>query len=738
MTGVWSMAVLLALIAGASRPRPVPADGQPGPAVTAAATLEEEVAGMAAIPAVTGREADAAVYIRGRLAGLPVEMDALGDVVVRLGKGQPRRLFACQLDEPGLVVSAIAPNGYLRLRPVGSIPGTLWTQFLEGQKVVVGSGDSALIGAVGVRSIHLNGRRSDDPPFGPHDAYVDVGADDAAGVAKLGVRMLDPVAGVRRVVELAGGRIAAPSVATKAACIAMADAARRVASGDPAGTVVFAWTVQGRYGRKGLAWVARAGGPFARVIVADDGFGAAEDSSVGGPGSGAIGAGVLDTALLGLSPAPHATPRGDVDWGPARVAYAGLPVRYAGSPVETIALSDVAALADAFVAAAGVSRQTRVAAPAPPPLPRLALLVRGGGSAEGARNRSGLGADDLDGSGTKEATSILAALVGRYGVSGDEGSVRDAVRALLPSWAKPRVDSAGNLTVDFGSGAEHEVYVAHMDEVGFVVDSIRADGTLVLGRRGGLYPSLWEGQAALVHVDGRDIPGIFQLREGWRRADHREPHDALTASVGAGSAEEARQMGVRVGATVTMPKRMLLLGPDRVVARGLDDRAGSTALLLAARHLDPSTVHRRLTFAWVVREEVGLLGSAALATRDAMHDVSRAYAIDTFVSSDAPLESRQLAFARLGTGAVVRAVDSSTITPIDVVDDVLSIAAANRIPATYGTTSGGTDATPFVAWGATPVPLSWPGRYSHSPAEVADLRDVTALASLVRALAARP
>jgi putative aminopeptidase FrvX len=34
--------------------------------------------------------------------------------------------------------------------------------------------------------------------------------------------------------------------------------------------------------------------------------------------------------------------------------------------------------------------------------------------------------------------------------------------------------------------------------------------------------------------------------------------------------------------------------------------------------------------------------------------------------------------------------------------------------------------------------LSWPGRYSHTPGEVLDLRDLDALSRLVAALAATP
>ena len=42
--------------------------------------------------------------------------------------------------------------------------------------------------------------------------------------------------------------------------------------------------------------------------------------------------------------------------------------------------------------------------------------------------------------------------------------------------------------------------VAHMDEVGFQVTSLLDDGRLQVRRRGGLYPRLWEAQAALVHT----------------------------------------------------------------------------------------------------------------------------------------------------------------------------------------------------------------------------------------------
>ena len=66
------------------------------------------------------------------------------------------------------------------------------------------------------------------------------------------------------------------------------------------------------------------------------------------------------------------------------------------------------------------------------------------------------------------------------------------------------------------------------------------------------------------------------------------------------------------------------------------------------------------------------------------------------------------------------------------------IADEAGITVQVGLTQGGTDGTRFTVFGAPNAGLSWPGRYSHSPAEIADLRDVRDLVRLIRALALAP
>jgi putative aminopeptidase FrvX len=84
---------------------------------------------------------------------------------------------------------------------------------------------------------------------------------------------------------------------------------------------------------------------------------------------------------------------------------------------------------------------------------------------------------------------------------------------------------------------------------------------------------------------------------------------------------------------------------------------------------------------------------------------------------------------------VIRAVDNSNIVPREQVERLVQLARANRIPVQYGVTGGGNDGSAFVRYGAVDIALGWPLRYSHSPAEVIDTRDVDALAQIVAAIA---
>lgn len=324
----------------------------------------------------------------------------------------------------------------------------------------------------------------------------------------------------------------------------------------------------------------------------------------------------------------------------------------------------------------------------------------------------------------QEEETVLRALVESYGPSGAEGQVREVVRSYLPQWARPTVDSAGNLWVTAGAGDPIVVFVAHLDEIGWRVTGIRPNGRLTLSRLGGFFPSLYHYRPALVHTGGPPVPGVFIPGDS----------GSVELDLGVGSADGVRRTGVRVGMTATSPKSYARLAGTRATGRSFDDRVGSAALLLAVRRLEPEQLKHRVVFVWSVREEIGLEGAAVAA--DALGTkAARVHAIDTFVSADGPLEIPTYGFAAVGAGAVIRAVDNSNVAPSAMVDSLLALAEQKGIPLQLGATSGGNDGSAFAPWGVPDVPIGWPLRYSHSPAEVIDLKDLDALARIVQAVA---
>ena len=330
-----------------------------------------------------------------------------------------------------------------------------------------------------------------------------------------------------------------------------------------------------------------------------------------------------------------------------------------------------------------------------------------------------------------EAQSVLSQLIETYGVSGAEGPVRDAVTRLLPSWAAPATDSAGNLWVRVGQGNPPVVFVAHLDEIGFRVREMRDDGSLELEPRGGFIASLFEAQPALVHTGKGDVAGVFVPRDsGFAR--HTPP--PLRVDVGTGSRAATLARGVTPGSTVTMPKQYVRLAGTRATGRSFDDRLGDAAQLLALRHLDRAALKHQVIFVWSVREEIGLEGAEAAAAALGTTP-RRIHAIDTFVSADSPLELPNFAVAPIGRGAVARALDNSSVTPPAYVDSLFQVARARGVALQVGTTNGGNDGSVFTPYGVVDVPIGWPLRYSHSPVEVVDLKDVVSLADLIRAVA---
>ncbi|HEX7123213.1 MAG TPA: M20/M25/M40 family metallo-hydrolase [Gemmatimonadaceae bacterium] len=652
------------------------------------------VAAWIKFPAPPGTESAAAARLGQVLRGWAA--DAQGNLIRRVGSGTPRRVVACGMDFSAYVVSQITDDGYLRLRRTGSSSHPLWDQFHEAQLLTVFTALGPRSGVVAVPNGHFaQQHRGDTVARTMDDLWVDIGASSAEEAGRAGVSLLDPVQ-IDRPAWTYEGFAAGPAAGARAGCAAVATAANGTVR---SGETIFVLSTQRVYGWRGLASVMGKLGRVASLTLIDDGAAGTTPLTVGNRLGGRGYGGVARTATA--DSVRVITPR----------------VRFAGSIVESIHADDARALLDAVLNAGAVSLEqpTWVA----PPLDTARTLSPRGGRL-GELERAWMALADLP------------------GVSGHEHLVRAAVLAALPDWARRRavVDSLGNVIVAMGPDRDSVAFIAHMDEVGFEVTGILPDGRVRLRTRGGAVIPSWEGVPAYLHFDpvgdappAAPLRGVFVPRDSGRT---RSP-GTLTAWFGLDSAALVAR-NVRPGQMVTAYKRAARLLGARITGRGSDDRSGTTALLFAIRQLQPDSLSHKVIFVWSVAEEGGLVGARYFGERHGMN-LRRVYSVDTFVSSDSPLESPHFAFAPLGRGPVLRGVDNSSLVAREERERIIQIARANAIPLQVGTTFGSTDGSSIQIWGPPNIGLSWPGRYSHGPAEVLDLRDLDGLVRLVVAVA---
>jgi putative aminopeptidase FrvX len=228
-----------------------------------AQSVESLAVRFAAMTAVTGYEQAMADSLLALLPGST--RDRIGNVTLTLGRGAPKRLVFCSLDEIGYAVGNITDDGYVTLRRVGGGARlyALFDQQLEGHRVTLFGRRGPVPGVVGVRSTHLTRGRpaAPEPPFTVDNASVDVGARSRDEVRALGVEILTPVSLTKRPHRYGDRLLAAPNAGRRSACAALAAAA--LSRPRVRGTVVVAFTVQSLYAdTAGLKTVTNLQGPF--------------------------------------------------------------------------------------------------------------------------------------------------------------------------------------------------------------------------------------------------------------------------------------------------------------------------------------------------------------------------------------------------------------------------------------------------------------------------------------------
>ncbi|KXT83290.1 glutamyl aminopeptidase [Streptococcus panodentis] len=312
----------------------------------------------------------------------------------------------------------------------------------------------------------------------------------------------------------------------------------------------------------------------------------------------------------------------------------------------------------------------------------------------------------------KEVTEISA-------ISGHEAPVRSYLREKMgPHVDEFVTDGLGGL---FGvrhaeaADAPRVLVAAHMDEVGFLVSEIKADGTFRVVEIGGWNPLVVSSQRfTLFTREGREIPLISgSVPPHFLRGANGSPSLPQVADIvfdgGFASKEEAESYGIRPGdAIVPESSAVLTANGKNVISKAWDNRYGVLMVSELAQALSGQKLGNELYVGANVQEEVGLRGAHASTTKFAPEIF---FAVDCSPAGD--VYGNQGA---IGEGTLLRFFDPGHLMLPNMKDFLLTTAEEAGVKYQYYCAKGGTDAgvAHLQSGGVPSTTIGVCARYIHS------------------------
>ena len=327
---------------------------------------------------------------------------------------------------------------------------------------------------------------------------------------------------------------------------------------------------------------------------------------------------------------------------------------------------------------------------------------------------------------------MIADFSNANGPSGFEDAVVAVARDYAPADAILEEDSLRNLYIRRAGNTGGRPVVqldAHSDEVGFMVQAIRPNGTLKFLPLGGWVNSNIPAHRVRVQTrDGSWIPGVTVAKPPHfmtAAEKGRMPEiEDMSIDIGASSLEEARDVfGVRVAAPVAPDvcfeydaKHDLMFG------KAFDNRLGCAAIQATLDALGHEALDVDVVGAMAAQEEVGTRG-AAVTARHVKPDI--AIVFEGCPADDTVVEP-WLSQTAIHKGPMLRHIDARMITNPRFQRYALDLAEELGIPVQESVRSGGsTNGAPIHLsnLGVPCIVVGLPVRYIHSHYGIASLED---------------
>ncbi|MDF2942379.1 MAG: hypothetical protein K0S01_1237 [Herbinix sp.] len=297
----------------------------------------------------------------------------------------------------------------------------------------------------------------------------------------------------------------------------------------------------------------------------------------------------------------------------------------------------------------------------------------------------------------KKETNIkmIAELSNAIGVSGFEDDVVNIIRKYCEDLGTMKEDTLRNLFLYRNGNTGNRPVVqldAHTDEVGFMVQAIRSNGTLQMIPLGSWVTSNIPAHKVQVrNFEGEYISGIIGSKPPHYMSEQEKKSGLdikqLSVDVGARSQQEAiNDFAIRIGEPIApfaefeyIEKRDIMMG------KAFDNRLGCAGLVTTLKLLEQEQLQVDLVAGFAAQEEVGTRG-AVVTSRVIKPDI--AIVFEGCPADDTIVDTFEIQTA-IKKGPMLRHIDAKMIVNPRFQRFVLDLAARHNIPVQEGVRSGG-------------------------------------------------
>ncbi len=343
---------------------------------------------------------------------------------------------------------------------------------------------------------------------------------------------------------------------------------------------------------------------------------------------------------------------------------------------------------------------------------------------------------------------LLKELTEAHGVPGYESEVRLVVRKYLEGLGELSADNLGSIICRTPANAPSAadlprvMMAGHMDEIGFMVRLVTAEGYIKFVPLGGWFDQVLLGQRVVIKTRKGDVVGVIGVKPPHMLSrDERSKvveTKTMYIDIGATSADEVEAAGVRPGDPIVPRADFVELASGKTyLSKAFDDRVGVALMVSVLAELKGKTHPNEIYAAATVMEEVGLRG-ATTSVDVIKPDV--AIVLESDIAGDVPGVTKEESLVRLGGGPSILLYDARMIPNLKLRDFVMDTAREIDIPIQTSTIEGGaTDGAAIHLYhsGVPTIVLAVPARHIHSHSSIIHRDDYDNAVKLLAAMLQR-